>query len=76
VKRHDIRRRRAVAPLSAPSAEEGHASTVLVHLDAEAVELHLMKPANTSGRSAGRNEVWMQHFSRYTKRRKNEFTEL
>jgi hypothetical protein len=38
-------RRRAIAPLSAASAEEDHVSTVLVDLDAEAVELDLMKPA-------------------------------
>jgi hypothetical protein len=35
----------ALAPLSATSAEKRHASTVLVDLDAEAVELDLMKPA-------------------------------
>jgi hypothetical protein len=35
----------AIAPLSAASAEERHASIVLVDLNTEAVELDLMQPA-------------------------------
>jgi hypothetical protein len=72
----------AIARLSAASAEERYASPALVHLDAEAVELDLMKPAIPEGRlspgrrSARRNEDWMQHSSGYTKRLKTTSVDL
>jgi hypothetical protein len=62
--------------------EERHASTVLVDLDAETVELDLMKPAIPCRRlfpicrSARRNEDWMQHSSGYTKRLKSTSMDL
>jgi hypothetical protein len=55
---------------------------VLVDLDAEAVELHLMKPAIPYRRlfpicrSARRNEDWMQHSGGYTKRLKTTSMDL
>jgi hypothetical protein len=59
-----------------------HALTVLVDLDSEAVELHLMQPAIPHWRlfpvcrSARRNEGWMQHSSGYTKRLKTTSMDL